>query len=89
MFFEANLYAVFGINVTIQPYHDDQENLKWLFCRVISVNPFLIEYYVYTETTTDATVDDRIVNDFYSFSLDALYRPHGVEEFSKQKIGVY
>jgi hypothetical protein len=71
---------------TIHPYYDDLENLKWLSCRVLEVNPLVIEYYVSVDPGTDALLSERIINHFNSFNLNDLYRAHGLEEFSNRRI---
>lgn len=75
-----------AVDETIHPYYDDLENVKWLSCRVIQIKPLLIEYYVCTPAGINPILDHRIINHFESFNLNALYRSHGIEEFSNRRL---
>jgi len=65
---------------TIHPYYDDIEETRWLYCKVITVKPFLVSYYVKTEHPP--LMNQRIINHFESFQLNKLYTIHAAEAFS-------
>lgn len=70
---------------TLHPYYDDVENEEWLKMKILSNNPFSIEFYVQPSLMWSDLLNKRIDFHFKTFLLNKLYCIHAKEEFNNIK----
>lgn len=70
---------------TLHPYFESAERARWLFARVVSLDPAAVLFYANPDPTFTATMRARISHQFTQFRLAALYGTQAARQMAGER----
>jgi hypothetical protein len=71
---------------TLHPYFEDASSGRWLFARVVSLDPIALLFFAEPASTFTATMQTRIRHQFKQFRLAALYSMQASRQIAGERV---